>query len=99
MIGFEIKHRVEIDIDGWAATRQISAGEALVEALAFLRGINPVAGQTYAVPITTDVRMLFDLGTPAPRCEHNARRGTGTGTCNAVLDQYGRCAYASGHID
>ncbi|QXV57428.1 hypothetical protein [Amycolatopsis sp. TNS106] len=35
----------------------------------------------------------------ALRCEANARRGTGTGTCGQPLDVHGQCLRASDHLD
>jgi hypothetical protein len=32
------------------------------------------------------------------RCEANARRGTGTGMCDALLNEHGECPRASEHI-
>lgn len=31
-------------------------------------------------------------------CEAQARKGTGTGMCNTVLDMYGNCPRASSHV-
>jgi hypothetical protein len=33
------------------------------------------------------------------RCEAQARKGTGTGTCDAVLDEHGNCLHARNHIE
>jgi hypothetical protein len=34
----------------------------------------------------------------ANRCEANARRGTGTGTCDRPLDSHGQCDRAGDHL-
>jgi hypothetical protein len=36
---------------------------------------------------------------PARRCEANAQRGTGSGTCGQPLDAHGQCFDASDHLD
>lgn len=33
------------------------------------------------------------------RCDANARKGTGTGMCDAPLDEHGNCPNAGNHID
>jgi hypothetical protein len=35
----------------------------------------------------------------APRCEQHARRGTGHGVCDAILDAQGGCPVAFNHVD
>ena len=36
---------------------------------------------------------------PKPtKCEAEAKRGTGIGTCDKPLDQHGRCGYERNHI-
>lgn len=39
------------------------------------------------------------LNVRQPRCEAQARKGTGTGTCDAVLDERGNCLRARNHIE
>jgi hypothetical protein len=33
------------------------------------------------------------------RCDASAKKGTGTGVCDAALDDLGQCLYARNHID
>jgi hypothetical protein len=33
------------------------------------------------------------------RCDSMAKRGTGTGICDHVLDEHGQCSNASNHTD
>lgn len=42
------------------------------------------------------VAKAYDTG--RRRCEANARRGTGTGTCNERLDSHGQCPRVADHL-
>jgi len=42
--------------------------------------------------------LVTRVRTVASRCDANARRGTGTGTCDRPLDSHGQCDRASDHL-
>lgn len=59
---FTVKFEVDVDVDGWAKVREIGAGAALSEALAYVReASDPSKGQTL-VTLVGPVQAFMDLG-------------------------------------
>lgn len=63
----------------------------------------PVDGWKPYVPPAGAVHKAAPGARPYPvgtrRCEQNAVKGTGYGTCDRVLDQHGGCDRAASHVD